>query len=96
MEVCINRLPASRPRLRQYSDAQLADPLCSTIMSNCRDGWPERHKVEPPLKPYWKVQGELTIHDNLLLFQKRIVVPASLQRETILKHHKGHHGIQQC
>eukprot|EP00731_Ephydatia_muelleri_P011637 Em0006g531a len=53
---------------------QLADPLCSTIMNYCRDGWPERHKAEPPLKPYWKVQGDLTIHDNLLLFQKRIVV----------------------
>ena len=96
MEVCINHLPASRERLCQYSDAQLADPVCTAIMEYCRNGWPERHKIEPSLKPYWKVQGEPTIHYSLLLFQKRIVVPASLQRETLLKLHQGHQGLQRC
>ncbi|KAL5493721.1 hypothetical protein EMCRGX_G014940 [Ephydatia muelleri] len=30
-------------------------------MKHCLDGWPERHAIEPALKPYWKVQGERTI-----------------------------------
>lgn len=34
---------------------------------------------QPLLKPYWEVQGEITIHDNLLLCQKHIAVPASFQ-----------------
>ena len=96
MELCINHLPASQERLCQYSDAQLADPVCTVIMEYCQNGWPERHKIEPSLKPYWKVQKELTIHDSLQLFQKRIVVPASLQRETLLKFHQGHQGLQIC
>ena len=96
MEVCVKHLPAGQERLRQYAVAQAADPVCSAVMKLCLDGWPERHKIEPALKPYWKVQGELSVHNNLLLFQKRIVVPESLQHETLGKLHHGHQGIQRC
>ena len=51
----------ARERLRQYAVAQAADPVCSAVMKHCLDGWPERHAIEPALKPYWKVQGERTI-----------------------------------
>ena len=96
MEVCVKHLPAGQERLRQYAVAQAADPVCSAVMKLCLDGWPERHKIEPALKPYWKVQGELSVHNNLLLFQKRIVVPESLQHKTLGKLHHGHQGIQRC
>ena len=69
---------------------------CSAVMKHCLDGWPERHTIEPALKPYWKVQGELSVHNNLFLFQKRIVVPGSLQQETLRKLHHGHQSIQRC
>eukprot|EP00731_Ephydatia_muelleri_P015747 Em0009g171a len=65
-------------------------------MKHCLDGWPERHTIEPALKPYWKVQGELSVHNNLFLFQKRIVVPGFLQQETLRKLHHGHQSIQRC
>ena len=32
MELCINHLPASQKRLHLYSEAQLADPVCSVVM----------------------------------------------------------------
>ena len=96
MEVCIKHLPASEGRLKQYAEAQLADPVCSAVMKHCLDGWPERHKIEPVLKPYWKVLGDLSVHNDLLLFQKRIVVPESLQQETLAKLHHGHQGIVRC
>ena len=54
------------------------------------------NKIEPVLKPYWKVQGDLSVHNDLLLFQKRIVVPESLQQETLAKLHNGHQGIVRC
>ena len=96
MEVSVRHLPAGQERLCQYAVAQAADPVCSAVMKHCLDGWPERHAIEPALKPYWKVQGELSVHNNLLLFQKRIVVPGSLQQETLEKLHHGHQGIQRC
>ena len=38
----------------------------------------------------------LTFKDGLLLFNQRIVVPTSLQQETLIKLHAGHQGIHRC
>ena len=54
------------------------------------------HKIEPVLTPYRKVQVDLSVHNDLLLFQKSIVVPESLQQETLAKLHHGHQGIVRC
>ena len=42
------------------------------------------------------MRGDLTLHDNLLLYGSRIVVPKSLQAATLQKIHNGHQGIQRC
>ncbi|KAL5477426.1 hypothetical protein EMCRGX_G024224 [Ephydatia muelleri] len=94
MEACVSHLPASHHQLSEYIKAQAQDAVCSQIMRYCTEGWPDKHKILPVLKPYWKLQGELTVHNNLLLFRTRIVVPNALQRETLQKIHNGHQGIQ--
>ena len=96
MEMSIRHLPASPKRLDEYRSAQIADHVCSTIINYCQHGWPEKKYIDSFLRPYWSSQGELTVHDNLLLYQNRIVVPKSLQGETLKKLHEGHQGIQRC
>ena len=96
MELCITTLPAGQHRLDKYRNAQAVDPICSTVSTYCKSEWPDKHKIELALKPFWKVRGELTVHDNLLLCGSRIVVPKSLQHETLQKIHLGHQGIQRC
>ena len=45
--------------------------------------------------PYWQVKNELSLYDNLLLlWGKHIVVPHSIQKETLEKISSGHKGIQ--
>ena len=36
------------------------------------------------------------MHNNLLLYGPRIVIPTSLQKEILSKIHEGHQGIQKC
>ena len=62
----------------------------------CQQGWPDRHKVSGDLSPYWQVQNELTLHEDLLLYGSRIIVPKSQQAMTLQKIHTGHQGIQRC
>ena len=38
----------------------------------------------------------MTLHDNLLLYGSRIVVPKALRAETLQKLHSGHQGVQRC
>ena len=96
MEACIAHIPASQSRLSEYEEAQNSDPLCSLVIKYCRTGWPGKQKVDEALAPYWEAQGDLTLHKNLLLCGTRIVVPASMQRETLTKLHEGHQGIERC
>ena len=47
------------------------------------------------MKPYWKYQGELSVHDNLLLYQNRLVIPKQQQQQVLEKLHTVQ-GIQRC
>ena len=81
IEVCVSHLPASRAVREKYRKAQLEDLIWSSVIKHCQNGWPEKDKVQPDLKPFWNAQGELTVDSNdLLLYDKRIVVPKILQR----------------
>ena len=97
VEATIADLPAGKNRIKEYSDAQAADPVCSAITNYCRNGWPTDKKgLSAEIAPYWSSIGELTICGNLLLNENRIVVPKSMQKLTLTKIHNGHLGIQRC
>ena len=91
----ISHLPASQHRFQVYQKAQAADLVCSRIITFCKSEWP-RSCNDPELKPYWNVKGNLTLHNELLLYGARIVVLKQLQAETLRKIHTGHQGIVQC
>ena len=91
----ISHLPASQLRLQVYQKAQATDPVCSRVIAHCKSEWPKSCN-DPELMPYWSVRGNLTLHDELLLYGGRIVVPKKLQAETLQKIHTGHQGIVRC
>ena len=92
----IAALPASSNRLDSYSRAQATDQVCSKLIEYCKTGWPARNELSRNMKDYWRFRGDLTLSDNLLLYQSRIVIPASMQQMTLEKIHHGHQGIQRC
>ena len=97
MEIYVAHLPASAKRLDDYRRAQAEDNTCSSVISYSQKGWPERKTIEADVRPYWNARAELTVDkNNLLLHGKRIVVPKSLQRQTLEKIHAGHQGVQRC
>ena len=67
--------------------------ICSEVLQYCKTGWPTRQE-KGDLTSYWRVRGELCMCEGLLLYGTRIVVPKSLQSETLQKIHQGHQGIQ--
>ena len=89
-------LPASPSRLDSYSKAQAKDEVCSKLINYCKSGWPTRNQLSRTLKDFWRFRGELTLSDNLLLYQSRFVVPVEMRQETLEKIHHGHQGIQRC
>ena len=92
----VENLPASAQRLDTYKTAQSKDQVCSQVIHYCLHGWPSKHQISHQLKPYWIIREALTVTNRLLLYNQRIVVPASLQQETLSKLHTGHQGIRRC
>ena len=90
----ISQLPANKDYLKCYSQAQADDALCTQLKQYCLNGWPSRNQVKGDLFRYWDARNELTFCDGLLLYESRIVVPKSLQQETMQKFHQGHQGIE--
>ena len=92
----VETLPATEQRLHEYRDAQAQDNICSQVMRYCQTEWPGKDSIAPDELPYWKVRSSLTVHLGLLLYNHRIVVPKPLQKETMLRLHEGHQGIERC
>lgn len=89
-------LPASKHRLDEYREAQSKDCVCQQVIEYCRHGWPENMSVTPEVSPYWKSRGFLSECEGLLMFGHRLVIPKSLQHETLQKIHAGHQGMERC
>ena len=87
--------PLWKQQLDAYRKAQADDSVCRKVMDYCRPNGLRN----PPLSLlglYWKVLDSLSIHNDLLMYNLRIVVPLSLQKETLQKVHEGHQGIVRC
>ena len=68
----VDTLPVSSTKLTAITQAQVNDPVCSTLISYCSAGWPVKSSLPDSMKPYRKYRGELLVHDNLLLYQNRL------------------------
>ena len=96
VDVVMSNLPASQNRIELIKTESAKDEICRNLISYCKDGWPEKSKLDEKLRPYWTMQGEFTVHDNLLFKGTRIVIPHSLQNEILNRVHDGHQGIVKC
>ena len=63
----VDTLPVSSIRLTAITQAQANDPVCSTLISYCSNGWPVKSSLPDITKPYRQYQGELSARDNLLI-----------------------------
>ncbi|KAK6184246.1 hypothetical protein SNE40_006752 [Patella caerulea] len=93
----MNHLPASDKRLEQIRSHQNSDDVCKQLLFLCLKGWPEyMQKLSPELRVYYSHRGNLSIVDNLLMYDSRIVIPKLLQANILSKIHEGHLGITKC
>jgi len=49
-----------------------------------------------PVKPFWKVRVVLTLCDDILLYNNRLVEPPPLHNEILSRIHEGQQGIERC
>jgi len=103
INLAVQQLPASEHRLKEIMAKQQEDDTCKTLIQYCHDNGPHHSHIASCAKPYLSVAAELSMCNGLLLRgerivvpQKRIVVPQTLQEGILGKLHCGHQGITKC
>ena len=70
LALSVDHLPASSQCIDTIKKAQESDLVCSTLVSYCNN---HKNNFSVPLLPYWKLRGQLSVHNNLLLYGLHIV-----------------------
>ena len=69
---------------------QQNDEVCRKLFEFCIEGWPDKTKLNTPLR------ATITSQRDLLLKDQRIVIPSSLRLDILDKIHSGHQEIRKC
>jgi len=84
----------SKPYLNLILTESNKDESLNLLKSYIQNGWPpSKNKVCCSVKPYWNIQNEIHIMNNLLFKGNRLIIPKSLQKQILDKIHCGHLGI---
>ena len=73
------------------------DPCLAKITEYITNGWPDdTRQCDPNVTPYWSMKDQLSVFDDLVLFDDRIVIPKVLQTDILRKLHDTHQGRVRC
>ncbi len=91
----INCVPMSGDRILELKAETIKDQELQTLKSTVRNGWPEtKQDVQPNIRTYWSFRDEITVEDELIFRNNRIIIPKSLRKFMLGKIHQSHQGIE--
>ena len=96
VETFVDNFMPTHDHLHHIRQAQKTDPLCTKVIEFCREGWPVYKSDHTSLTPFWEHRGHLTVANDVLLYDDRLVIPAGLQLKMLELIHDGHLGIVKC
>ena len=94
VDAVVSNLPITTARMDALRAATVHDPDLQQVIGYILSGWP--NQVAGHLKAYKQVQGELSLVDGLVIYQQRVVVPASQRKIVLHKLHETHQGLHKC
>jgi transposase InsO family protein len=68
------------------------DPVLAKVLHFTKYGWPNE-QLDPNLKPYFNKRQEISVEDNILIWDSRVIVPKSLQEFLLKDLHTEHQGM---
>lgn len=91
-----DNLPATDKKIQEIIDAQREDMTCQRLIKNINEGWSKFEELAEDEKSYWKDRDNLSINNNLILKDNRILIPKLMRRDILNKLHEGHLGVSKC
>ena len=70
------------------------DAAYTLLASQVEQGFPgSRHLTDPSIRAFWEVRHRLAVDRGLILLDRRIVIPTSLQKRVLRCLHSAHQGV---
>ena len=90
----MNNWPASPGKLGQIRLASIENEELQMAIQFTQHGWPNYAQDVPiGLPPLYEARNHLSIAEELLVYDDRIIVPKSMRQEVLDRIHDGHPGI---
>ena len=97
LDIKVDFVQFSTEKLTQIHQATNADPILWELRIQILQGSPESHReLHKDFQPYWSYWDELSIENTILFKGNRILIPKSMQTETLEKIHYGNQGSNKC
>ena len=94
MSACKDKLFPNPDEIRKFQVATQNDQELQILASHVTDGWPGHRKACGYVgRKYWQNRERIGIHDQLLFYDDRLIIPLEYQRAILEKLHEGHLGI---
>lgn len=93
VQVVTGLLPASGNYLKEIESAQRDDRVCRQMIEYCTKSWPSNNIIPPEIASYFKYRDSLTVQDNMLVKDNRLVIPKTLWKKVLCQLHTGHQGV---
>ena len=55
--------------------------------------WPDSKKVDSEILPYYRKRESISVVDDCLMLEERVIIPTNLRRRVMKEFHRGHPGI---
>lgn len=89
MSINVSDKRKSEIQLETENDIQL-----KLIKEFCMNGWPNNKSNCPDnIKNYYQIKNEITIEDDILFYNDRIIIPKTMRKLILEKLHAPHFGI---
>ena len=93
----IAELPVTDNVLEKIRSATATDMESQLLKRTIISGWPDRKKDCPiAIIGHWNHRDDMSVAEGLIFKGTRIVIPAPLRKDILLKIHAGHLGIEKC
>lgn len=91
----VDCLPMTPERVDEMQRETMGDRVLQKLKAVVQEGWPaNRSNVDPEVCMYWDYRDEITIEENLLFKQGKVIIPAKLRKLMLTTLHRGHQGIE--
>ena len=89
----VSSIPVTTPKIQQIRELTAEDKILSRTMKYVMEGWLSIQEVPPDLREMYSVRNCLTVIEELLFYNTRVVIPQALRPEMLIKLQTSHMGV---